>query len=724
MTLPDPVIQIRNLTVKTIKPDPNVAGEFRTEPLLRNIQLQAYPGEIVLLLGGSGTGKSLLTNLMLGFISPYHPGIILENSCTGRALRLLDQKKSAHDEERACFNISVEHKQRTINCNLLAKRYPQALEGKLGVMFQSLGLFDDLTVEENWEIANDQSTAPRRGKEWATWKSNLIQPPSTSTSKTASLHLPQNVLRCNVNALSGGQKQRVALGRLLAFRPPVLIFDEPTSALDIATAKQVVQLIQEAHQGTLGSAFSIPASAFEENHEVPQPLGSTSEADQSPTISKKKNRQVTVIITHDYENFLEIADRVWFIRNNTVGEEQQTIETYCKTSEGWQNHLGQSIGSSLQLLDYFQKQLMARKHDISNLMKIEDYSQRQAQSQDVVWDNAIPYMLRALFKAIRPQSYRWWLKFFVIMSKLLVLRAVPYILLTGFFLGMVATYFSLNTNLGEIETAPSQTTTQLASAPLSSGDTLPLPSATSPSSNIPPPSSDTPSSPGDTPLPSNTTPQPFSDNLPSSSPTPQKLKVEEFLLPTFYQGILSGFGVVMFRALIPLFTCIFIAARSGTAVTSYLSSMRDPERRQWDSLRNLGIEPYLFFLTQILICFVLGCLVLSYLSFLSSALGSLLVTLATNPLCTWYIWVQTFWDHLSPQPLWGVIPWIPIFEGFPMFMAKTMCAGFAIAIISFAWGVKSRKNTIDTIRYLIGANICNMVAVLAIFFLILIHELG
>ncbi len=177
----------------------------------------------------------------------------------------------------------------------------------------------------------------------------------------------------------------------------------------------------------------------------------------------------------------------------------------------------------------------------------------------------------------------------------------------------------------------------------------------------------------------------------------------------------------MFRALIPLFTCIFIAARSGTAITAYFTNMKDSERRQWDAMRNFGVEPNLFFYPQVLICFVCGCWILSYISFLVSALGSLLVALATNPLCTWYTWVDTFWAHLEPKIFLG---FIPIFEGFAMFTVKTMCAGVAIASISFWWGTRRRQSSMDILKHLIGANICNMVAILLIFFVLLIMELG
>ena len=55
---------------------------------------------------------------------------------------------------------------------------------------------------------------------------------------------------------------------------------------------------------------------------------------------------------------------------------------------------------------------------------------------------------------------------------------------------------------------------------------------------------------------------------------------------------------------------------------------------------------------------------------------------------------------------------------------RSIGAGAAIAVISFVWGVKPRKNSIDILRHLTGANIWNMLAILIIFFVLLIMELG
>ena len=86
----------------------------------------------------------------------------------------------------------------------------------------------------------------------------------------------------------------------------------------------------------------------------------------------------------------------------------------------------------------------------------------------------------------------------------------------------------------------------------------------------------------------------FSFNMELGSVTVEsvgQVEVSRFVLPTFFEKMLSGFGVVMYRALIPLFTCVCVAARAGTAVTAYLSEMRDSNKRQWEALENFGVLP-------------------------------------------------------------------------------------------------------------------------------------
>ena len=187
------------------------------------------------------------------------------------------------------------------------------------------------------------------------------------------------------------------------------------------------------------------------------------------------------------------------------------------------------------------------------------------------------------------------------------------------------------------------------------------------------------------------------------------------MIPSFFREILSGFGVVLYRALIPLFTCICVAARAGTAVTAYLSSMREPQHRQWDAMRSFGVEPYAFFLPQLIICFCVGCVVLSYLSFLCASLGSLLISLATNPLCTRYTWFDTYWAGLKTS--YGMFP-----QGSVFFILKTGLSGLCIALVSVYYGGRPKATTLETMRLLGRSNVMSVLITLIIFFSVLVWE--
>ncbi|HRU52843.1 MAG TPA: ATP-binding cassette domain-containing protein [Planctomycetota bacterium] len=551
------MIEIKNLSIEAISR--NGLGQFQADSLLHNVCLSGNDKEIILLLGPSGSGKSLLTNLLLGLVSPHIPELLVDSSSIMK------------------FNVGQSR-------DLLAPIYPDDLHGKIGVMFQSLGLFDDLSVYENIAFANSHSRTPRKRKELNDWIQMIFSPEN--------LNLEERLLHASLHTLSGGQKQRVAFARLAAYRPEVRILDEPTSALDSTSAKNLVRMIANDNEANL-----------------------------------------TIIITHDYSNFLPIANKVWFINS------ERQIEEHTPPKEQ----------------DYYLHELRRERPKYSRILKPKEYYKHIAKCLDIYWDTSLRRGYDILKKVFFVRNLYWFLHFFWILFKLLILRAAPYIILSGLCLGLVATYFSFNSEFGNIQ----------------------LDSAT--------------------------------------------LEMEKVIRPLFFEQILTGFGVVLFRALIPLFVCIFVAARSGTAITAYLSSMRDPDKRQWDAMATFGVNPSTFFFPQIFLCFTFGCAFLAYLAFFPAALGCLLISVYTNPLCTWFTWVEKFWYFLDPWYLWG---YIPIFKGTGMFIAKTCCAGVAMACISFWWGTRPKKSSLDSLRFLIATNIWNLISVLIIFFIILIFELG
>jgi peptide/nickel transport system ATP-binding protein len=177
--------------------------------VLDGINLAVEQGEIVGLLGESGSGKSSLGSCIVGLTKPTSGKIdfngqnifpnVINRQSVGTAIQLLFQN----------FTASLDP---------LMKVEPIIMEG-----------FSNPT--EN-DIA----------------------------SKIASLlelvHLPHSVLEKFPNELSGGQRQRVALARALAISPKLLILDEPTSALDIVTQQHILELMREIMEKT-GIAFML-----------------------------------------------------------------------------------------------------------------------------------------------------------------------------------------------------------------------------------------------------------------------------------------------------------------------------------------------------------------------------------------------------------------------------------------------------------------------------------
>jgi ABC-type lipoprotein export system ATPase subunit/ABC-type transporter Mla maintaining outer membrane lipid asymmetry permease subunit MlaE len=178
--------------------------------LLHDANLEIRRGELVLLAGPSGSGKSTLLNLIAGF----------------------------EGEDRVELQV-----QGTV------RRVPQesGAEPAVGLVFQELALCDELSAEQNVQLAIDHR------------RSGTPAQPGEARQRLIDLAVP---LGTPLRALSGGERQRVALARTLALDPPILLFDEPTTGLDPQRARTVAEMIARVHRAS-GKTVVVVTHHFE-----------------------------------------------------------------------------------------------------------------------------------------------------------------------------------------------------------------------------------------------------------------------------------------------------------------------------------------------------------------------------------------------------------------------------------------------------------------------------
>ena len=183
----EPVLQVRHLS-----------KSFGANVVLRDIDFTVKPGDVTSIIGASGSGKSTLLRCIN----------LLETPTSGEI--------SFHGQ-----NITG----KGVNSN--------AYRAKVGMVFQSFNLFNNMTVLENCVVG----------------QTKVLKKSKTDAKANAMKYLEQVGMNPYINAkprqISGGQKQRVAIARALAMEPEVLLFDEPTSALDPEMVGEVLSVMQD-----------------------------------------------------------------------------------------------------------------------------------------------------------------------------------------------------------------------------------------------------------------------------------------------------------------------------------------------------------------------------------------------------------------------------------------------------------------------------------------------
>ena len=171
---------------------------FGTHEVLKDVDFQVHEGDVTCIIGASGSGKSTLLRCIN----------LLERPTTGEILF---------------------HGQPIIGKGTDACKY----RAKVGMVFQSFNLFNNMTVLENC------MTGPIK-----VLKKDPEQVRETAMGFLRKVGMDQYI-KAKPRQLSGGQKQRVAIARALAMEPEVLLFDEPTSALDPQMVGEVLAVMRQ-----------------------------------------------------------------------------------------------------------------------------------------------------------------------------------------------------------------------------------------------------------------------------------------------------------------------------------------------------------------------------------------------------------------------------------------------------------------------------------------------
>ena len=177
-----------------------VTKAFGPKKVLQGIDLDVAPGESMVVIGGSGTGKSVLLKCILGLLRPENGSVRIDD----------EETRELNDRNRS------------------------RVMRKFGMLFQGGALFDSLRVWENVAFGPIQSDgmAPVQAREVA-------------IAKLGAVGLGPEIGDLFPSELSGGMQKRVALARAIAREPEIIFFDEPTTGLDPIMAGVINDLIRE-----------------------------------------------------------------------------------------------------------------------------------------------------------------------------------------------------------------------------------------------------------------------------------------------------------------------------------------------------------------------------------------------------------------------------------------------------------------------------------------------
>ncbi len=189
----------------------NLNKEIDSKRILKNISFTIEPEDHLVIIGGSGAGKSMLAKCILG----------LEDISSGSIF---------FDGKRISGNVD---RQKILN--------------KMGVCFQSNALFDSYNIWQNIafkKLYNEKSPS-------------IIKLRKLAIERLREVGLPTNIAEDYPSELSGGMQKRVGIARSIFSEPDILIFDEPTTGLDPIMSKKIISLISKIIKDSKKTAITI-----------------------------------------------------------------------------------------------------------------------------------------------------------------------------------------------------------------------------------------------------------------------------------------------------------------------------------------------------------------------------------------------------------------------------------------------------------------------------------
>ena len=177
----------------------NISKAFDGKVVLRDMSINVFPGESLVIVGGSGTGKSVTLKHIIGLLQPDSGHVVID------------------DTDLCCLSA--------VDMNVFRRRF--------GMAFQEGALFDSMSVFENIAFPLRRHTKMKEAEIRARVSECLEE-----------VHL-SGVEKRRPSELSGGMRRRVGFARAISLQPEILLFDEPTTGLDPVISDVIADLIRE-----------------------------------------------------------------------------------------------------------------------------------------------------------------------------------------------------------------------------------------------------------------------------------------------------------------------------------------------------------------------------------------------------------------------------------------------------------------------------------------------